>query len=89
MRRQQVNYDIKKDKTWLVREEERVYEARSQGVFGRKRKRFRLIDVFAGAGGMTLGFSKMFSTRSILSGPTILTIPVYVRIAGTSEITVY
>jgi len=51
---------IKKDKKWLVREEERVYEARGRGVLGRKRKRFRLIDVFAGAGGMTLGFSKLF-----------------------------
>lgn len=59
-RKQQVNYEIKKDKTWLVREEERIYEARSQGALGRKRKRFRLIDVFAGAGGMTLGFSRMY-----------------------------
>lgn len=55
-----MNYEIKKDKTWLVREEQHVYEARSQGVLGGKRKRFRLIDVFAGAGGMTLGFSEMF-----------------------------
>jgi DNA (cytosine-5)-methyltransferase 1 len=59
-RRRQVKYEIKKERTWLVREEERVYEARDKGVLSRKRKRFRLIDVFAGAGGMTLGFSKMF-----------------------------
>jgi len=45
---------------WLIREEQKVYEARGEGILGRKRKRFRLIDVFAGAGGMTLGFSKMF-----------------------------
>jgi len=55
-----VKYEIKKERTWLVREEERVYEARDKGVLSRKRRRFRLIDVFAGAGGMTLGFSKMF-----------------------------
>lgn len=53
-------YKVIKDSEWLVREEERVYEARSEGLLARKRKRFRLIDVFAGAGGMTLGFSKMF-----------------------------
>lgn len=52
--------EIKKDATWLVREEEKIYQARGEGALGRKRKRFRLIDVFAGAGGMTLGFSKMF-----------------------------
>lgn len=55
-----MQYEIKKERTWLVREEERVYQARAQGALGRKRKRYRLIDVFAGAGGMTLGFSKMF-----------------------------
>lgn len=44
----------------LVREEQRVYEARLEGKLGRRRKRFSLIDVFAGAGGMTLGFSKSF-----------------------------
>lgn len=48
------------DERWLVREEQRVYEYRAEGKLGRKRKRFRLIDVFAGAGGMTLGFSKSF-----------------------------
>ncbi|OPY07919.1 MAG: putative BsuMI modification methylase subunit YdiO [Syntrophaceae bacterium PtaB.Bin095] len=56
-----MKYEIKKDSAWLVREEQRVYEARGNGILGRKRKRFRLIDVFAGAGGMTLGFSKMFA----------------------------
>jgi DNA (cytosine-5)-methyltransferase 1 len=45
---------------WLFREEQRIYEARANGKLARKRKRFRLIDVFAGAGGMTLGFSKRF-----------------------------
>ena len=44
----------------LVREEQRTYELRTDGKLARKRKRFRLIDAFAGAGGMTLGFSKRF-----------------------------
>ena len=48
------------DKKWLVREEQRIYENRTDGKLARKRKRFRLIDAFAGAGGMTLGFSKSF-----------------------------
>jgi len=54
-----VKYKIKKDRAWLVREEQKIYEARRGRILERKRKRFRLIDVFAGAGGMTLGFSKM------------------------------
>jgi DNA (cytosine-5)-methyltransferase 1 len=58
--RRNLTYEIQKDPGWLVREEEKVYGARGDGVFVRKRKRFRLIDVFAGAGGMTLGFSKMY-----------------------------
>lgn len=53
-------YTTKKDHNWLLREEEKVYSARDQGALARKRKRFRLIDVFAGAGGMTLGFSERF-----------------------------
>lgn len=53
-------YEIKKDPKWLVREERKVYEARERGELARKRKRFRVVDVFAGAGGMTLGFSKSF-----------------------------
>lgn len=55
-----LEYEIKKDSEWLVREELNIYKARDEGILGRKRKRFHLIDVFAGAGGMTLGFSKMF-----------------------------
>jgi len=50
----------KDDKRWLVREEQLIYERRSDGILVGKHKRFRLIDVFAGAGGMTLGFSKSF-----------------------------
>jgi DNA (cytosine-5)-methyltransferase 1 len=54
-----MSYSINKDPEWLVREEERIYGHREEGILARKRKRFRLIDVFAGAGGMSLGFSKM------------------------------
>ena len=53
-------YTLRKSENWLVREDERVYGARAEGKLARKRQRFRLIDVFAGAGGMTLGFSKKF-----------------------------
>lgn len=42
----------------LVREEQRIYGLRTNAKLARKR--FRLIDAFAGAGGMTLGFSKRF-----------------------------
>jgi len=48
------------DNQWLVREEQRIYESRTEGRLAHKRKRFRLIDAFSGAGGMTLGFSKSF-----------------------------
>ena len=51
---------IKIDNNWLIREEQRVFECRMKGKVTRKRKRFRLIDAFSGAGGMTLGFSKSF-----------------------------
>lgn len=43
-----------------VCEEESVYDCRSDGLLARRRKRPRLIDLFAGAGGMTLGFTKAF-----------------------------
>jgi DNA (cytosine-5)-methyltransferase 1 len=48
------------DDQWLLREEQRVYQSRIDGELGRKRKRFRFVDAFSGAGGMTLGFSKRF-----------------------------
>jgi DNA (cytosine-5)-methyltransferase 1 len=48
------------DPQWLLREEQRVYQSRVGGELARKRKHFRLVDAFSGAGGMTLGFSKGF-----------------------------
>lgn len=46
------------DREAFLEEEDRTYALRLAGKLARKRKRFRLIDTFAGAGGMTLGFSK-------------------------------
>lgn len=45
---------------WLVQEEQRVYESRINGELSYQAKPYRLIDVFSGAGGMSLGFSKRF-----------------------------
>jgi hypothetical protein len=50
----------KKDDQWLLRQEQGVYQSRMDGELARKRKRFRLVDAFSGAVGMTLGFSKSF-----------------------------
>jgi len=57
-----MKYGLKnqKDSKWLLQEEQRVYNSRVDGKFGSKRKCFRLIDAFSGAGGMSLGFSKRF-----------------------------
>jgi len=48
------------DRRWLVREDRRVYESRLEGRLAGKSRRFRLVDAFSGAGGMTLGFSSQF-----------------------------
>lgn len=55
-----MRYKTEVEPAKFLREEERLYELRSGGELVRKRKRFRLIDVFGGAGGMSLGFSKAF-----------------------------
>jgi DNA (cytosine-5)-methyltransferase 1 len=57
-----MKYKLEKDmdRKWLVREEQRVYTSRTDGKLVRKRRRFKLIDAFAGAGGMSLGFSRHF-----------------------------
>ncbi len=44
----------------VLEEDQAIYEARSSGNSPKERKRYRLIDLFAGAGGMTLGFSGSF-----------------------------
>ncbi len=42
-----------------IREDERIYEKRTEGDL-RSKPSFRLIDLFCGAGGMTLGFTEAF-----------------------------
>jgi len=44
----------------ILKEDQAIYEARSSGEEPEERKKYRLIDLFAGAGGMTLGFSESF-----------------------------
>ena len=44
----------------LIREDQEIYRQRTEEALLRKRKRYRLIDLYAGAGGMTLGFSPRF-----------------------------
>ena len=41
-------------------DDEDVYLARQRGELLKKRKRYRLIDLFSGAGGLTLGFTETF-----------------------------
>lgn len=48
------------DSPILVQEEHQLYRSRVEGAFDGATGSFRLIDTFAGAGGMTLGFSKRF-----------------------------
>jgi DNA (cytosine-5)-methyltransferase 1 len=44
----------------ILKEDQAIYEARSSGKGPEEGKKYRLIDLFAGAGGMTLGFSERF-----------------------------
>ena len=47
--------------TLLLREDERSYKTRCSGALLKETpQRYRLIDLFAGAGGMSLGFSEIF-----------------------------
>lgn len=45
-------------KYWSMTDNEAVYRARLKGLLKEQTKTYRLIDLFAGAGGMTLGFTK-------------------------------
>jgi DNA (cytosine-5)-methyltransferase 1 len=51
-------YRAAKPKTFYVREDEQVYGLRSEGDLPKSRPSFKLIDLFCGAGGMTLGFTE-------------------------------
>jgi len=44
----------------ILKEDQAIYEARFSGKSPEERQKYRLIDLFAGAGGMTLGFSESF-----------------------------
>jgi DNA (cytosine-5)-methyltransferase 1 len=44
----------------IIKEDQSIYEERTKRRSQKIRKKFRLIDLFAGAGGMSLGFSERF-----------------------------
>ncbi len=48
------------NQSYLLREDESTYESRCAGKLLPDRKVYDLIDLFSGAGGMSLGFSKQF-----------------------------
>lgn len=48
------------DNTQALRLDKEVYRARIAGLLIKDRKRYTLIDLFSGAGGMSLGFSERF-----------------------------
>lgn len=56
-------FRYRKNNGFKVCEEESVYIARTSGSLLRRKSSPRLIDLFAGAGGMSLGFSKEFGHR--------------------------
>ncbi len=47
-------------KAVYLREDQATYETRLEGDLPKRRRSFRLIDLFCGAGGMTLGFTESF-----------------------------
>ena len=48
------------DKSLLIKEDEAAYLSRFSGKLTKNSRRYRLIDLFSGAGGMSLGFSEAF-----------------------------
>ncbi len=55
-----IDNKVEFDKSFLLKEDETTYESRCSGEFSPDRKVYDLIDLFSGAGGMSLGFSKQF-----------------------------
>jgi DNA (cytosine-5)-methyltransferase 1 len=51
---------VKDNNINLLKEDQVIYEARIRGRKPKRRKKYRLIDLFSGAGGMSLGFSERF-----------------------------
>lgn len=52
---------LKIDREYLLREDETTYKARCSRKLNNQAKKYRLIDLFSGAGGMSLGFSARFN----------------------------
>ena len=51
---------LKLDNSFLLKEDEATYFSRCSGELLNNPMRYRLIDLFSGAGGMSLGFSELF-----------------------------
>ena len=56
----QYNKTIDINKALLIKEDEATYGSRCSGELIKNPGRYRLIDLFSGAGGMSLGFSEVF-----------------------------
>ena len=56
----QLENTIKLDKAFILKEDEATYASRCSGDLLKDPRRYRLIDLFSGAGGMSLGFSEVF-----------------------------
>jgi DNA (cytosine-5)-methyltransferase 1 len=51
---------IKIEKSFVLNEDEATYISRCSGELLQDPRRYKLIDLFSGAGGMSLGFSEVF-----------------------------
>ena len=51
---------LKIKKSFILKEDEATYSSRCSGELLKDSRRYRLIDLFSGAGGMSLGFSEFF-----------------------------
>jgi len=56
----QIENTIEIDKSFILKEDEATYHSRRSGELLHRQKRYRLLDLFCGAGGMSLGFSEVF-----------------------------
>jgi DNA (cytosine-5)-methyltransferase 1 len=56
----QIENTIEIDKAFIIKEDEATYHSRCSGGLLKNPRRYRLIDLFSGAGGMSLGFSEAF-----------------------------
>ena len=56
----QIKNTIEINKAFIIKEDEATYNSRCSGGLLKNPRRYRLIDLFSGAGGMSLGFSEAF-----------------------------